>query len=100
MDFCDQNYSSIAGLIRRDHQRSAFLVNQKHQEFCRLGTTSVPANDVNIVGIFIKALAWFQRELFFPSHLHYDRTLQHVNKHLRSMPVGRTRKAWRKIYGI
>ena len=56
----------MVGLLCGYHQRGAFLVNQEHKEFCRLCTTGIPANDVNIAGIFIKALAWSQREFLFP----------------------------------
>ena len=75
-------------------------MNQKHEEFRRLRTAGVPANNVNIVGIFIKALAWPQRDFFSPSHLHHDGALQHVNTHLRIVAVDRAREARRKVYGV
>src|SRR5438309_3705575 len=75
------------------HQWSIVLLNQEHKEFGWLRTTCVPANHVNIVRIFIKALSWTQRDLFSASHLHHDGAFQHVNGHLRIVPVHRARKA-------
>src|SRR4051794_34341795 len=65
------------------YQRSTFLLDREHKEFGCLCITCVPANGVNIVGTFIKALAWPQRDLFSAFHLHHDGAFQHVNRHLR-----------------
>src|SRR2546428_5386882 len=62
--------------------RSALVLDQEHQEFGRLGTACVPANDMNIVGAFIEGLSWCQRYLFSTLHLHHNGALQYVNNRM------------------
>jgi len=64
-------------------------MNQKYEEFCGFRITRIPANDMDIIGSFIKALASAQREFFSAFHLHYDGAFQHVNRHLRIVAVDR-----------
>ena len=75
-------------------------MDQENEEFCRLRSTGIAANDVNIVGIFIKALTGTERKFFSAFDLHYDRALQHIDRHLRVMAVNGTRKTWRKVDGV
>jgi NAD(P)-dependent dehydrogenase (short-subunit alcohol dehydrogenase family) len=59
------------------HQhRSALVLDQEDQEFRRLGKACVSANDMNIVGAFIKGLSWCQCYLFSTLHLHHNGALQ------------------------
>src|SRR5215204_7614334 len=62
-----------------EHRRSLVL-DQEHNEFCRLGLVCAPTNDMNIVGAFIKGLSWSQRHFFSAFQLHDDGALQHVYK--------------------
>jgi len=55
---------------------------------------------MNIGRIFVKGLAWLERDFLLPSQLHHHGTLQHVNKHLGIVAVDRARIARREIYGV
>ena len=69
---CTSHFGLI-GLFRHWHQhRSALVLDQDHQELCRLGTACIPTDDVNIIGPFIKGLSWRQRYFLATLHLHHD----------------------------
>src|SRR6266478_3727694 len=78
--------------------RSALVLDQEHQEFGRLGTAYVPANDMNIVGAFIEGLSWCQRYLFSTLHLHHNGALQYVNNRMCIVSVDRVRPTGRILY--
>jgi hypothetical protein len=85
--FCDGDCQSAFG-----HQdRSALLLEQDHQEFCRFGAAGVPAHDMNIVGAFIKSFPWRQRHFFSALHLRHDGALQHVDEPVGVVPADRVR---------
>src|SRR5882672_735639 len=54
---------------------SAFVLDQEHYEFCWLGGACIPANDMLVVGAFIKRLSGCQRHLLPTLHLHDNGTL-------------------------
>src|SRR5215475_8190556 len=53
-------------------RRSTLVLDQKHQEFRRLGRARVSVDEVNIVGAFIEGLSRCQGYLFSPLQLHHD----------------------------
>src|SRR5260370_33144592 len=55
----------------------------------------VAANYMNIIGTFIKALAWRERDFFAAFHPHHNGAFQHVNECMRIMPMNRIRSAGR-----
>ena len=60
--------------------RSALVLHKEHQEFGWLGAAGVSADDMDIVGAFIKGLHGYQRDFFSAFHMHHDGAFQHVNK--------------------
>src|SRR4051794_31300188 len=74
-------------LFFRDQDRGAFVFHEDHQEFCRFGFAGVSADDVNILGTFIKSLTRCQGYFLSASYLHYDRSFQHINKSVRVVPM-------------
>src|SRR5262249_38684286 len=71
----------------------AFLLDQEHDEFCRLCATSVAANEVNVIGTFIECLSWCQGYFLPAFYLHHDGTFEYINKSLCIMSVYRVRSA-------
>src|SRR5262245_30148764 len=55
--------------------RSAFVLDQDHQEFRRLGRACVPVKEMNIVGAFIEGLSRCQCYLFSILQLLHNRAL-------------------------
>src|SRR5439155_15067309 len=74
-------------------RRGALVLDQKHQEFRRLGVACVPVDHMNIVRAFIEGLSWCQCHLLSTLQLHHDGALQHVNKRMRIVPVDSARPA-------
>src|SRR5262245_8260464 len=65
------------------HERRGTLVlDQEHQEFCRLGAAYVPVDDMKIVRAFIEGLSCCQCHLLSTLQLLHNGALQHVNKRM------------------
>src|ERR1700744_3112115 len=75
--------------------RGAFVLYKKRNEFRWFGFTSVTANHVNIGGAFIEGVTSSQDHFLSTAHLHYDGSLQHVDKHMSVMTMYSFRTAWR-----
>src|SRR5262245_35261856 len=84
--------------VRWHERRGAFVLDQEHQEFRRIGSACVPVNDVNIVRALIEALSWCQCYLLSTLQLHHNGALQHVNKRMCIVSVDGARPAWRMLY--
>ncbi|MCU1260946.1 MAG: hypothetical protein JWO80_3831, partial [Bryobacterales bacterium] len=50
---------------------------------------------MNIIGAFIKTLAWRERDFFPAFHLHYNGAFQHIKESMRIVPMNRVRSARR-----
>src|SRR5262245_61827387 len=85
--------SSIPSSLGGYEHRGAFLLDQNHHEFRRLGLAGVPADDMDIVGAFLEGLSRFQCYLFSTLHLHLDGALQYVNHRMGVVSVDRVRRA-------
>src|SRR5262249_42459246 len=75
--------------------RGVLVLHQKHEELSRFRGACVAANYMNIIGTFIKALAWRERDFFAAFHLHHNGAFQHVNECMRIVPMNRIRRAGR-----
>ena len=64
-------------------------MNEEDQKFRRLRTACIPAHDVNIAGVFIKALARPEGQFFSAFYLHHYVAFQHVNRNLCVVAVDR-----------
>ncbi len=54
---CSRPASAGAISLHGYQHRSAFVLHQKHDEFCRLSFACIPANDVNVIWPFVEGLA-------------------------------------------
>src|SRR5215510_608592 len=82
----------------RHYHLSSLVLNEEHDELCRLGTACIPTDDMNIVRAFIKGLAWCQSHFLSTFHLHDDRTLQHIDECMGIVPVDRIHAARRVFH--
>lgn len=62
---------------------SAVILDQKHDELCRLGLARITTNDMNVIRILIKALTGSQNYFFSASDPHYDGAFHHIDKSVR-----------------
>src|SRR5262249_27743040 len=60
------------GLAGRHLHRSAFILQEEHDEFRRFGLACISSNDVNIIRTFIKGLTRRQSRFLSAFHLHHD----------------------------
>src|SRR5262249_24394637 len=74
------NSSSASDLVHRRQYRRAFVLDEEHDEFCRLSLAGVPPNDVDVIRPFIEGLTGCQTHFLSAPHLHHDGTFQHINK--------------------
>src|SRR5215470_15162059 len=79
---CEQNRSQFLVLLRGHQHRSAFVLNEKHDEFRRFGLAGVPPDDVDVTRTFVEGLTRRQGRFLSASHLHDDRTFQHINERM------------------
>src|SRR5262245_27546490 len=78
------------------HQYWSPLVrNQDYDELRWFCGACVPANGMNILWPFIKALARLERNFLSAIQLHHDRAFQHVNERMRIVPMNRIRRTGR-----
>jgi hypothetical protein len=73
--------------LRWQHWLRAFVFYEDNQEFCGLARARVLADDVDVGRRFIEALSRPKRFFLAAPHLHDDRALQHIHKHVCVMPV-------------
>ena len=87
----------ILVLVGRNQHRSAFVLHEEHDEFRGFGLASVPPNNVDIIGTFIKSLTGRQGRFLSASHLHHDRAFQHINKRMCIVTMYGVRTYRRKV---
>src|SRR6516225_12406385 len=78
-------------------RRGALVLDQKHQEFRRLGAACVPVDDMNVIRGFIEGLSWCQCHLLSPLQLTHDGALQHVHKCMCIVAMASARSAGRML---
>src|SRR5262249_36966391 len=91
--FCGTECSQKVDLVRRHQNRSAFVLNLEHYEFCQFGLAGVSPDDVNIIRAFVECLTGCQGYFLPVPHLHHDGTLKDINKCVRVVAMYRVRAA-------
>jgi hypothetical protein len=67
---CEQHYSQFVVLLGGHQHRSAFVLHQEHDEFCRFGFACIPPNDVDVIRTFVEGLTWCQSRVRYSTHNH------------------------------
>lgn len=81
-------------LLVHGHENGSLLVlDEEHQELCRLGVAGVSTDQVDAVWTLIERLSVMKSHFLAPFHLHYDRAFEHIDKSTGVMAVDGIRSA-------
>src|SRR6266404_5685580 len=82
-------------LLHWDERRGVFILHKEYEKLGWFSVAGILRNNVDIIGRFVKRLAWSKGHRFTALDLHNDGTLKDIDECVRVVSVLAGRGTWR-----